>query len=149
MAHSVRCSGPPQPCLIGALVGLPAGGGREGLTLCKESVDLLLPSKLGQNGGISQHAPGRARPEAETETLWSQTRPWAPPTIHVLTPTPTGHILGAGKEQKNVDGHLGISEARFKKRYPRQQTGLQNFPDISITCKKLVTRLFKEQEGPL
>lgn len=49
----------PQPCLIGAGVGLPAGGGREGLTLCKEAVHLLFSSKLSQYSGVSQNTPGK------------------------------------------------------------------------------------------
>lgn len=46
-----------QPRLIGAGVGLPAGGGREGLTLCKEAVHLLLSSELRQDSGVSQNTP--------------------------------------------------------------------------------------------
>lgn len=46
-----------QPSLIGAGVGLPAGGVREGLTLCKEAVHLLFSSKLCQYSGVSQNTP--------------------------------------------------------------------------------------------
>lgn len=63
VADGVRGRRPsaPQPCLIGAGVGLPAGGGREGLTLCKEAVHLLFSSKLCQYSGVSQNTPGKNR----------------------------------------------------------------------------------------
>lgn len=44
-----------QPRLIGAGVGLPACGGRKGLTLCKEAVHLLFSSELRQDSGVSQN----------------------------------------------------------------------------------------------
>lgn len=43
-----------QPALAGAQ-GLPAGGGGQGLTLCKETADLLLTGELGEDRGVPQH----------------------------------------------------------------------------------------------
>lgn len=61
MANGVLLRASAHACLIGAGVGLPAGGGRELLllALCKVAVHLLLPGKLRQDGGVPQHTPKR------------------------------------------------------------------------------------------
>lgn len=48
-----------QPRLIGAWcwAGLPAGGGGEGLALCKEAVHIVFTGKLCQDGSVTQHTP--------------------------------------------------------------------------------------------
>lgn len=51
--------GPAHPCLIGAWSGLPAGRHAKRLALCKEAVNVLFPSKLCQDGGVPEHAPGQ------------------------------------------------------------------------------------------
>lgn len=52
---------PSQTRLIGAWMGLPAGGGGQRLTLCKEAVHFLLPGELCQDGSVTQNAPGQGR----------------------------------------------------------------------------------------
>lgn len=64
-----RCPSASQPRLIGAWVGLPAGGGREGLTLCKEAVHLLLSSELRQDSGVSQNTPENEKQRMLIEIL--------------------------------------------------------------------------------
>ena len=58
VADGVGGSGPSHPRLIGARRGLPAGGSAQRLALCKEAVHFLFPSKLCQDGGVPEHAPG-------------------------------------------------------------------------------------------
>lgn len=46
-----------QPALAGP-EGLPAGSGGQGLTLCKETTDLLFTGELSKNSSVPQHTPG-------------------------------------------------------------------------------------------
>lgn len=60
-----------QPVLAGP-EGLPARGRGQGLTLCKETTDLLFTGKLSENSSVPQHTPGEGEAHVRTQ------RPEAP-----------------------------------------------------------------------